>query len=200
MNLFSPNEIDKIKPYLEMKQYKKNNIIYHMLDIPKIGIVLNGSVNIETIDYLGNTSILSHIQKDEIFAESYALSKTPMSVYVKACEDCTIQFLDIQALDYCPKLQHTLLMVSTQKNIRLSQRIFITSNKTIRDRVLAYLSYVSIQKKSTSFQIPFNRQQMADYLNVERSALSKELSKLKKEGLLDYNKNEFILKKEGNIL
>ena len=77
---------------------------------------------------------------------------------------------------------------------------FITSNKTIRNRVLAYLSYVSIQKKSTSFQIPFNRQQMADYLNVERSALSKELSKLKKEGLLDYNKNEFILKKEGNIL
>ncbi len=200
MHLFSPNEIDKIKPYLEMKQYKKNDIIYHMLDIPKIGIVLNGSVNIETIDYLGNTNILSHIQKDEIFAESYALSKTPMSVYVKACEECTIQFLDIQALDHCPKLQHTLLMVSTQKNIRLSQRIFITSNKTIRDRVFAYLSYVSIQKKSSSFQIPFNRQQMADYLNVERSALSKELSKLKKEGLLDYNKNTFILKKEGTIL
>lgn len=199
MNLFSPDEMDKIKPYLDKKQYKKNDIIYHMLDIPKIGIVLTGSVNIETIDYLGNTSILSHIQKGEIFAESYALSKTPMSVNVKACEDCIIQFLDSQALDHCPKLQQTLLLVSTQKNIRLSQRIFITSNKSIRARVLAYLSYVSIQKNSLSFQIPFNRQQMADYLNVERSALSKELSKMKKEGLLDYNKNTFILKKEGMI-
>ncbi len=198
MKLFNPDEMDKITPYLSQKKYKKNEIIYHMLDIPKIGIVVTGSVNIETIDYLGNTNILSHIQKDEIFAESYALSKTPMSVYVKACEDCTIQFLDSQALNHCPKLQQTLLMVSTQKNIRLSQRIFITSNKTIRDRVLAYLSYMSIQKNSLSFQIPFNRQQMADYLNVERSALSKELSKMKKEGLLDYNKNTFILKKEGN--
>ncbi len=198
MKLFNSDEMAKITPYLSEKKYKKNEIIYHMLDIPKIGIVLTGSVNIETIDYLGNTNILSHIQKDEIFAESYALSKTPMSVYVKACEDCTIQFLDSQALNHCPKLQQTLLMVSTQKNIRLSQRIFITSNKTIRDRVLAYLSYMSIQKNSLSFQIPFNRQQMADYLNVERSALSKELSKMKKEGLLDYNKNTFILKKEGN--
>lgn len=194
MKLFNTCEIEIIQPYLETKRYKKNEIIYHMLDIPKIGIVMQGSVNIETIDYLGNTSILNHIQKDEIFAESYALSKTPMSVYVKACEDCTIQFLDTQALQVCPHLQYTLLMVSTQKNIRLSQRIFITSNKTIRDRVLAYLSAISIQTNTSSFEIPFNRQQMADYLNVERSALSKELSKMKDEGLLDYHKNKFTLK------
>ncbi len=199
MKLFNQEDLEKIKPYLSIKQYKKNEIIYNMLDIPMIGIVLQGSVNIETIDYLGNTSILSHVQKDEIFAESYALSKTPMSVYVKACEDCTIQFLDTKALNVCHNLQHKLLMVSTQKNIRLSQRIFITSNKTIRDRVLAYLSYMSIQKNTSHFDIPFNRQQMADYLNVERSALSKELSKMKQEGLLDYHKNQFNLKKEGNF-
>jgi CRP/FNR family transcriptional regulator, dissimilatory nitrate respiration regulator len=197
MKFFDIEKHKELHPYLETKTFKKNSIIYHIQDVPnKIGIILEGGANIETIDYLGNTTILNHIQQDEIFAESYALSHTPMAVYVIATQDSIIQFLDIKALDICPELQKKLLMVATQKNIMLSQRIFHTSNKSIRARVLSYLSYLSIQKDSLSFQIPFNRQQMADYLNVERSALSKELSKMKKEGLLDYNKNRFLLKKK----
>lgn len=187
---------DILNEYSRIKKYSKNETIYSMQDIPQeIGIVLKGSVNIETVDYLGNVSILSHIESNQIFAESYALSHTPMLVYVVACQDTTIQFLHIDALDHCAKLQAKLLQISAKKNIYLSQRIFLTSSKSIRSRVLAYLSFESKQANSLTFEIPFDRQQMANYLNVERSALSKELSKMKKEGLLDFYKNKFTLKK-----
>ena len=73
----------------------------------------------------------------------------------------------------------------------LSQHIFHISNKTIRHTVLSYLSFMKLETQNSTFKIPFDRQQMADYLNVERSALSKELSKMKSEGLIDYHKNTF---------
>lgn len=74
------------------------------------------------------------------------------------------------------------------KNLALSRRIFCTSSKAVRTRVLAYLSEESVKADSTDFEIPFDRQQMADYLNLDRSALSKELSKMKSDGILDYRK------------
>ena len=84
---------------LPFKKYKKNEIIYHMEDIPQaIGIVKEGSVVIETVDFLGNVSLLSHIGPNQMFAESYALTKTPMYVYVRAIEDCTIQFSDLRKI------------------------------------------------------------------------------------------------------
>lgn len=200
MYLFNQCEIkdhEIIKQYLRIKKYKKNETIFSMQDIPQeIGIVLEGSVNIETIDYLGNVSILSHIEANQIFAESYALSKTPMVVYVVACEESTIQFLHIDALQHCQTLQNNLLRICANKNILLSQRAFLTSSKSIRDRILAYLSFESKKAKSLSFKIPFDRQQMANYLNVDRSALSKELSKMKHEHLLEYHKNNFTLIKK----
>lgn len=190
---------DILNEYSRVKKYSKNETIYSMQDIPQeIGIVLEGSVNIETVDYLGNVSILSHIEQNQIFAESYALSQTPMLVYVVACQDSIIQFLHVDALKLCSQLQTKLLQISAKKNIYLSQRIFLTSSKSIRSRVLAYLSFEAKQAHSLSFEIPFNRQQMANYLNVERSALSKELSKMKKENLLDYHKNRFKLVSENN--
>ena len=123
-----------------------------------------------------------------MFAESYALTKTPMYVYVRAIEDCTIQFLDVQALEKSLELKDQIL---SNKNKMLSQHIFHISNKTIRNKVLSYLSFMKLETQNSTFKIPFDRQQMADYLNVERSALSKELSKMKSEGLIDYHKNTF---------
>ena len=120
------------------KQYKKNEIIYHMEDIPQaIGIVKEGSVVIETVDFLGNVSLLSHIGPNQMFAESYALTKTPMYVYVRAVEDCTIQFLDVQALEKSPELKDQMIQILSNKNKMLSQHIFHISNKTIRNKVLS---------------------------------------------------------------
>ncbi len=86
-------------------------------------------------------------------------------------------------------------MISSSKNIRLSRRIFHTSSKTVRGRVMSYLSQQSTVQGSRSVTVPFNRQQMADYLSVDRSALSKELGKMKRDGIIDYYKNSFKLLK-----
>ncbi|MFR9144197.1 MAG: Crp/Fnr family transcriptional regulator, partial [Lentihominibacter sp.] len=88
---------------------------------------------------------------------------------------------------------HNMLLMSTNKNLGLSNRIFCTSSKNIRSRVMTYLSSEAVKSGSMDIVIPFNRQQMADYLNLERSALSKELGKMRDEGILEFRKNRFRL-------
>ena len=91
------------------------------------------------------------------------------------------------------KIIHNLLSISARKNLNLSRRIFHTSSKSIRGRLLSYLSYQAMKNGSREFDIPFSRQQLADYLSVDRSALSNELSKMQKEGLLSVNRSHFVL-------
>ena len=81
-----------------------------------------------------------------------------------------------------------------RKNLGLSRRIFCTTPKTVRGRLLTYLSGQAVQAGSKTFDLPFNRQQLADYLNLDRSALSKELGRMRDEGLLEFEKNHFVLK------
>ena len=95
-------------------------------------------------------------------------------------------------------LIQNLLLASARKNLGLSERIMHTSPKSIRGRLLSYFSAQAARQGSVNFSIPFNRQQLADYLEVDRSALSAELGKMKKEGLLDFWKNQFVLKTEEN--
>ncbi len=124
-----------------------------------------------------------------------------MLVDVTASEDCRILFLRsgrIQSLKsslepWALKYITNLLMISMHKNLILSGRSFHTAPKTIRGRVMAYLNSVSLQMHSREFDIPFDRQQLADYLNLERSALSKELGKMQKDGLVSCRKNHFII-------
>ena len=89
------------------------------------------------------------------------------------------------------KLVRNLLMISANKNLMLSRRSFHISPKTARGRIMAYLNSVSLKKRSRTFDIPFDRQQMADYLNLERTALSKELGRMKQEQIIDFQKNHF---------
>lgn len=183
------------------KTYKKGEIVYHMGErISYLGLILSGSVNIENDDFWGHKSILSHVQTGQIFAETYAcISGEPLMVTVTASEDTEILFLNVEHLfttstNSCAhhnKLIGNLLQVMAQKNLALSRKILHTSSKTIRGRLLSYLSQQALQNGCSRFAIPFNRQQLADYLNVERSALSNELSKMKAEGILDYEKNNF---------
>lgn len=185
------------------KTYEKGEIIYHAGDyVQHMGVVLSGSINIENNDIWGNTSILSKVQTGQIFAETYAcLPQNPLMVTVAASEKSEILFLNVQGLlstcsNSCPhhnRLIHNLLQLTAQKNLKLSQKIFHTSPKSIRGRLLSYLSQEALENGSPNFTIPFNRQQLADYLNVERSALSNELSKMKAEKILDYEKNNFTL-------
>ncbi len=183
--------------------YEKNDIILHAGSKPGvIGIVLSGSVTILSDDIWGNRTILSHIEKGGLFAEAYALLEdVPMLVDVMANEGCSILLLKIKGILNSAKSQNSwdykflrnLLLISSKKNLNLSGRSFHTSPKTIRERVMSYLNTLALQNDSTEFDIPFDRQQLADYLNLERSALSKELGRMQKEGLIVTKKSHFKL-------
>ena len=134
-----------------------------------------------------------------LFAETYALTKVPLMVDVVATQDSKILLLQTDSLNsaqnaFSKIIIQNLLAISMKKNLHLSHRIFHTSSKTIRGRLLSYLSsQVPRGTPNAEFDCPFDRQQLADYLEVDRSALSAELSKMKTEGLIDYWKNHFRL-------
>lgn len=182
--------------------FEKNQTVFHAGDrICEVGIVQTGNVHIEMIDLWGNKSILSSIAPGQIFAETYAICRKPLLVDVTAAAPCEILFLNLEFLarsfsepGSCrDAIMQNLFAICVRKNLILSNRIFCTTPKTVRGRLLVYLSSESAKASSTSFTIPFDRQGMADYLNLDRSALSKELGRMKKDGILDFKKNHFIL-------
>ena len=185
------------------QEYKKGDFVFHAgSQTDRMGLVLDGSVTIENNDMWGNRTILSHVSKGQFFAETYAyLPDEPMLVDVTANENCRILFLRIGNLrapayaagPWLMTFVSNLLRISAHKNLTLSGRSFHTAPKTIRGRVLSYLNSVSLQKKRREFDIPFDRQQLADYLGLERSALSKELGKMQKDGLITVKKSHFVL-------
>ncbi|MBO5544951.1 MAG: Crp/Fnr family transcriptional regulator [Oscillospiraceae bacterium] len=187
----------------EEKHYKRGQLLFHAGDITeRLGLVLEGSVTIESNDAWGNRTILSHVGCGQLFAETYALlGDQPLLVDVAANEDSHILFLrigGIQALAghselWAKKLTAGLLAISSMKNLHLTGRSFHTAPKTVRGRVMAYLNTVSLQARSREFDIPFDRQQLADYLNLDRTALSKELGKMQAEGLIRTKKNHFMI-------
>ena len=187
----------------EERAYAKGERVCRCGDlVTELGMVLSGSVLIQTDDLWGSTTVLDRAGPGHIFAETYAcLPGEPLMVDVVAAEGTQILFLQVErVLRVCShscahhsKLIRNLLALSAQKNLSLSRKIFHTAPKTIRGRLLSYLSYQARRSGSRSFTIPFNRQQLADYLNVERSALSNELGKMRREGLLAVDKNRFTL-------
>lgn len=186
------------------KRYEKGETILNAGSATeRMGLVLDGSVTIESNDAWGNRTIISHVERDQVFAETYALLENePMLVDVTASEVSRVLFLRsgrIQGLTnslrpWVLKYIANLLTISAHKNLILSGRSFHIAPKTIRGRVMAYLNSVSLQKNSREFDIPFDRQQLADYLNLERSALSKELGKMQRDGLISCRKNHFTIR------
>ncbi len=188
------------------REYEKGRTILHAGEqIRAIGVVLRGGVTVETDDFWGNRTILAAVGPGGVFGEVYAcLPAQPLLVSVRAAEPCEILFLDIgRVLHVCASAcaQHermiqNLLALCAEKNLQLSQRMLHTAPKTIRARLLSYFHEQSQRAGSSSFSIGFGRQALADYLNVDRSALCAELSKMKADGLIDYSKNTFTLHPE----
>ena len=171
---------------LKLSSYAKNNIIFHMDElIDELGIVISGIVTIESIDLWGNKSILSNIACGHVFAETYCFCREPLQVEVISASNTEILFLNIRG---------NMLTISMHKNLILSNRIFCTSPKTVRSRLLIFLSNESRRAGRSDFTIHYDRQQLADYLNVDRTALSKELSKMRDDGLISFKKNQFSIK------
>ena len=182
---------------------ERNSYIFRAGDSTEVmGLVLSGCVLVIQEDLWGHRNILSKCHTGDFFGEPYAASPgAVLNISVIADEDCEIIFLNVQRLLVsCPtacehhqKLIRNLVSVLANKILILNDKITHVSKRTTREKLLSYLSAESIRQSSLSFDIPFDRQQLADFLCVERAAMSAELSKLQKEGLLVTKRNHFEL-------
>lgn len=186
------------------KVYKKDDIIYRAGEsISTIAMLLEGTIHLQKEDFWGNLSILTAVSPGEIFGEVFAcLECEPMTYNAVATEYCAVMFIDIHrvlttcssACKFHAQLIRNLLSELADKNRILTQKMFHIQQRSTRDKLLSYLSEQSLKHGSPTFDIPFNRQQLADFLSVDRSAMSTELSKMRSEGILEFDKNHFTLK------
>lgn len=193
----------------QTRRYARGEMLCRAGDtVEALGVVLAGSVLIEHDDVWGNKAVLDRAGAGQIFAETYAcVPGARLLVSVVAAEPCEVLWLRVgRVLSLCSnacahhsRLIRNLLTLSAQKNLQLSRKILHTSPRTIRGRLLSYLSQQAVSAGSRTFTIPFDRQQLADFLNVDRSALSNELGKMQKEGLLTTRRSRFTLL-EGALL
>ncbi len=182
---------------------KKEEILFREGDNTVfIGIVLTGAVRLIREDFYGNRSIVGLIGPKELFGESYAFSEAKtLPVTVQADVDSQCLLIDSRriaaccsnACDFHNRLIANLLRLVATKNLMLHQKIQVTSGRTTRDKLMLYLLSQAKLKNSNTFAIPYDRQELADYLEVDRSGLSAEISKLRKEGVLECEKSTFKL-------
>ena len=184
-------------------EFSKNDPVFLEGDAAGfLGFVLEGSVQIVQDDFYGNRSILTHAEQGDLFAETFAcanMDTMPVSAY--AVKNSKVVFFSCQkmltvcssACSFHNRLVKNLLTVVAQRNLNLSSKITVMSQKTTKEKLMAYLLDQAKKTGSLEFTIPFDRQALADYLGVERSAMSAELSKLRKDGVIDFEKSRFTL-------
>lgn len=183
--------------------YKKGEHVLrqgeHLSDIL---VLAEGSLHIQRDDYWGNRSILGHIGVGEIFGEAYVAPESGTLLNdVIAVEDSAVFFFDVKrvistcssACRFHTMVVQNLFFAISEKNRGLVQKLDYMSRHTTREKLLSYLSEEAKKQNSASITLPFNRQQLADYLSVDRSAMSNELCKMRDEGLLEFEKNRFRL-------
>lgn len=172
--------------------------------INHIGIVLSGCVKLERTDYYGNRSIVTSIEPSKLFGEAYAFADTGGIPFdITASEKCEIMLIDFRkvihpcnkACDFHNQLIFNLLKIVSMKNITLNQKAEITSKRTTRDKLMTYLMLEAKKAGKSEFVIPYDRQELADFLEVDRSGLSNEISKLRDEGIIESERSRFKLLK-----
>ena len=186
-----------------VRQYGKGEYAFRQGEyIRNLMVLMEGRLHIQKEDYWGNLNILNEIRPGEMFGEAYAVPDSGPSMNdVVAAEKSAVLFFDMERiLTVCPsacpfhtRLVKNMFYTISDKNKSLVQKISYMSQRTTREKLLSYLSDEAKRQNSSSFSIPFNRQQLADFLSVDRSAMSGELCKLRDEGMLDFHKSEFTL-------
>ena len=181
---------------------KKNTIIGEGAPAKDIAILLSGKANVIGIDYYGNRNIISRVLPSDIISEDFACAEVDaVPISVVAEDSCEVMFVD------CSHIMHTcenncgfhtqmiynLMKNLARKSVSFQEKIEITSKRTTREKLLTYLDLEAKRAGSRSFEIPFDRQELSDYLEVNRSGLSAEISKLRDEGVLESNKRSFRL-------
>lgn len=187
---------------MHQKSYHNDSIIFLAGEmVSHIGIVLEGKVRVLREDVWGNRTIVSELGRGQIFAEVFVCAKVKvLPITVQAVSECHILFIDYNKIGSCTascsfhaRMTYNMLTILAQKNILLNEKIDLLSRRTTREKLLAYLYDQAQKSSSASFSIPYNRQELANYLGVERSAMSHELSKLRDEGLITFRRSSFQL-------
>ena len=184
-----------------VKNYKKDElIILEDENIKNVGIVLSGAVHMIKEDIWGNGTIAAYIGFGELIGESFVFGNVSRSIVsFKAAAKTEIMFLDFDRIIHtCSsvcvhhrKLADNMIYMIATKNISLMEKIEVTSKKSLREKILAYLSIQSQRNNSTYFEIPLGRVELAEYLCADRSALTRELNNMRDEGIIDFDKNTF---------
>lgn len=202
----SEEETEKMLHCLEVRPetFQKDEYIMREGDrVEAFGLVITGKVMIIQEDFWGNRNILAAVGEGQCFAETFACSPgAVLNVSVIAQTDVQVLFLNVKRiLTTCPstcshhsRMIRNLLSELAEKNLRLNEKITHLGQRSRRAKILSYLSAEAQRHGSAEFDIAFSRQQLADYLSVDRSGLSMELSRMQGEGLLEYRKNHFVLK------
>lgn len=172
--------------------------------VSKIGVLLEGGLQVVREEYTGERAIITAIRPGELFAEAVACAPADaggrvMPVTVQASSNSAVLWMDVgrmlapcaTAAEFQPKLVENLLGILAEKNLLLNQKMRYLSKRTTREKLLAYLTEEAARRHSRSFEIPFTQQELADYLCVERSGLSAVLSGLRREGILSYERRRF---------
>ena len=204
----SDEDLDKLLVCLGAKVMsfgKKYTILAEGLPANHIGIMLSGAAQVVQMDYYGNRSIVAGVGEAEIFGESFACAEVSvLPVAVIASKNCEVMLIDSSRIlhscsNACGFHQQLILNVMkdlAKKNLMFHQKIEILSKRTTREKLMTYLLMQAKSKGTSSFRIPFDRQELADYLEVDRSGLSAEISKLRAEGILESERSNFTLLRE----
>ena len=168
----------------------------------EIIVLTEGKLHIQKDDYWGNRSILRQISVGEMFGEAYVAPESGVILNdVIAVEKSTVIFFDVKrmlttctsACKFHSLVVKNMFFAISEKNRKLVQKLNHMSKRTTREKLISYLSEEARKQNSSYFTIPFNRQQMADFLSVDRSAMSNELCKMRDEGMLEFDKSNFKL-------
>lgn len=196
-SLFSGKEEDeKLIEELggRLKEYRKDEVLLTLGDrTEEFALLLSGLVSIQRYDYKGNGELVAMVSEGEIFAENMALTGEMSPVVIKARSEAKVLWLKINKVLEDPLLVRNLLLVSSRRNLFLSRRLDHISKRTLKEKVMAFLSDEARRRGGREFMLEMDREDMAEYLACDRSALSLVLSKMKKEGLLNYSRNHFTI-------
>lgn len=206
VNLFRGLDDEKLEVMINClgavtRTYKKEEIIFMAGDpVSEVGIIMKGTVQVIREDLLGNRTIVAHLTEGDLFAETLACAGAVNSpVTTVAMTNCEILFIGFRRIitnctsscEFHSKLIENMLNIIAQKNIMLNYKLSLLSQRTTGEKLRTYFLSEMEKNGGRKFVIPFSRNELADFLCVDRSALSRELSKLRDQGKIEFNKNEF---------
>ncbi len=190
--------------------FEKGEAIFRMGEsLDQVMLLLEGRALVLHENFWGEREELMRLEEGETFGEAYACARRAvLPVMVEAEGECEVLFLDYQrmitfcslACGFHTRLIHNLLRLVSEKQVELSERLEHLSRRTTRDKLLSYLSKEAVSQGRRSFDIPLSRQELADYLGVDRSAMSSELGRLRDQGVLEFQKKHFTLKERSKEL